>query len=95
MSLRILFIGGTGLISSASSTLALSRGHEVTLLNRGSTPVPAELAGAEQLTGDTDDAASLRAAVGSREFDVVANFRAYRPEQVAADIELFGGRTGQ
>ena len=95
MSLRILFIGGTGLISSASSALALSRGHDVTLLNRGSTPVPPELAGAEQLTGDTEDAASLRSAVGSREFDVVANFRAYRPEQVAADIELFGGRTGQ
>ncbi len=95
MSLRILFIGGTGLISSASSALALQRGHQLTILNRGSTPVPPELAAAEHLTGDSDDAASLREAVAGREFDVVANFRAFRPEQVAADIELFRDRTAQ
>ena len=47
------------------------------------------------LIGDADDAASVASAVGSREFDVVANFRAFRPEQVAADVELFAGRTGQ
>jgi nucleoside-diphosphate-sugar epimerase len=95
VALRILFIGGTGTISTSSSALALARGHHLTLVNRGTTPVPAELAGAEQLRGDSDDAASLRAAVGDREFDVVVNFRAFRPEQVAADIELFTGRTGQ
>ncbi len=47
------------------------------------------------IIGDADDAASVAAAVGSREFDVVANFRAFRPEQVQADVELFAGRTGQ
>ncbi|RQP10663.1 MAG: NAD-dependent epimerase/dehydratase family protein [Microbacteriaceae bacterium] len=51
--------------------------------------------GAEVIIGDADDAASVAAAVGSREFDVVANFRAFRPEQVQADVELFAGRTGQ
>ena len=37
----------------------------------------------------------MRAAVGDREFDVVANFRAFTPDQVEADVELFAGRTGQ
>lgn len=93
--MRILFIGGTGTISTSSSALALARGHHLTLVNRGTTPVPSELDGAELLRGASDDPASLRAAVGDREFDVVVNFRAYRPEQVAADVELFSGRTGQ
>lgn len=33
--LKVLFIGGTGIISSAASELAARRGMEVTLLNRG------------------------------------------------------------
>ncbi len=95
MTLRILFIGGTGTISTSVSALALQRGHRLSILNRGSTPVPPELAGVETLVGDAGDPASIRAAVGDREFDVVVNFRAYLPAQVAADIELFRGRTGQ
>ena len=95
MTLRILFIGGTGTISTSSSALALARGHELTLLNRGRSALPDALQGAQTIVGDADDAASIRAAVGDREFDVVVNFRAYRTEQVAADIELFRGRTGQ
>jgi nucleoside-diphosphate-sugar epimerase len=95
VALRILFIGGTGTISTSVSALALARGHELALVNRGTSPVPPELAGAELLHGDAGDPASIRAAVGDREFDVVVNFRAFRTEQVAADVELFRGRTGQ
>ncbi|HCK66162.1 MAG TPA: NAD-dependent dehydratase, partial [Anaerolineae bacterium] len=32
--MKFLFIGGTGLISSACSELAIQRGHELFLLNR-------------------------------------------------------------
>jgi nucleoside-diphosphate-sugar epimerase len=92
---KALFIGGNGIISSACSRLAVERGWELTLLNRGvdSTRPPVE--GAESLVGDATDPASLRAAVGSRTFDTVVNFRAFTPEQVGADVELFTGRTGQ
>ena len=95
MALRILFIGGTGTISTSASALALRRGHELSIVTRGTTPVPPELDGVQALHGDAGDPASLRAAVGDREFDVVVNFRAFLPEQVAADVELFRGRTGQ
>ena len=67
----------------------------VTLLNRGTNTLRPAIAGAETVIGDADDAASIRSAIGSRDFDVIANFRAFYPEQVAADVELFTGRTGQ
>jgi nucleoside-diphosphate-sugar epimerase len=73
----------------------LQRGFDVTLLNRGQTDTRPPIEGARRLIGDATDAASLAAAIGSEEFDVVANFRSFLPAQVRADIELFAGRTGQ
>ncbi len=93
-STRVLFIGGTGIISAAASALAIERGLEVTLLNRGSSrraPHP----GAEVLTADIADAEAVDAVLGSREFDVVADMVAFTPEQVQRDIDRFEGRTGQ
>ena len=88
----MLFIGGNGTISSAVSRLAVERGIDLTLLNRGSsTPV----AGTSHLLGDADDPSSLRSAIGSREFDVVVNFRSFLPSQASADVELFTGQAGQ
>ncbi|MGN6126682.1 MAG: SDR family oxidoreductase [Humibacter sp.] len=91
----ILFIGGTGTISSACVARAVSRGASVTVLNRGSSHTRPLPDGVEELQGDIRDAASVDAAIGSREFDVVAEFMAFTPEHVAADVERFAGRTGQ
>ncbi len=93
--LRILLIGGNGVISASCSRLALERGMSVTLLNRGTDITRPPIEGAEHLKGDAGDPASLRGAIGDREFDVVANFRAFTPDQVEADVELFAGSTGQ
>ncbi|MEO5920718.1 MAG: NAD-dependent epimerase/dehydratase family protein, partial [Pseudolysinimonas sp.] len=93
--LRVLIIGGNGIISASSSRLAVERGMELTLLNRGTDATRPPIAGAESIVGDAGDPASIRAAVGDREFDVVANFRAFTPDQVEADVELFEGRTAQ
>jgi nucleoside-diphosphate-sugar epimerase len=93
--LTVLFIGGTGIISSAAAERAVALGHEVTVINRGSStkrPVPA---GVEVLTGDVSDPASLRSALGDRHFDVAVDFVAFTPDQVKADVELFTGRVGQ
>jgi nucleoside-diphosphate-sugar epimerase len=92
---KVLIVGGNGIISSSVSRLAVERGYEVTLLNRGLSTKRPPVDGAQVLIGDADDAASVAAAVGDREFDVVANFRGFRPEQVASDVELFTGRAGQ
>ncbi|MCU1505194.1 MAG: NAD-dependent dehydratase [Microbacteriaceae bacterium] len=92
---KILFIGGTGTISAASSRLAIERGYELTILNRGATSLRPAPQGAELLRADVRDPAAVREAIGNREFDVVADFVAFTPEQVQADIDLFDGRTGQ
>ena len=92
--MKVLFIGGTGVISSACSELALARGIELYLLNRGQSvrPVPAD---AHVLPADIRDREQARAALAGHAFDVVVDWIAFTPDQVAADIALFRGRTGQ
>jgi nucleoside-diphosphate-sugar epimerase len=93
--LKALFIGGNGIISSSVSRLAVERGFELTLLNRGVSSTRSPIAGARHVTGDAGDAASISAAIGKADFDVVVNFRSFLPAQVRGDIELFSGRTAQ
>ncbi|MET0725472.1 MAG: SDR family oxidoreductase [Leifsonia sp.] len=95
MTKRILFLGGTGVISTASVTRAVEQGHDVTVLNRGESTARPLPDGVRRLTADLRDAASVRSAVGGADYDVVAQFLAFTPETVRADVELFEGRTGQ
>ncbi len=89
----ILFIGGTGQISLPCVHEAVAVGHQVSVLNRGRTAVGLP-AGVSVVVGDMDDAATY-GALGDRHFDVVCQFRAYTPEQMAKDIATFSGKTGQ
>ncbi len=90
--MRVLFIGGTGIISSACSRLAAERGIELYVLNRGQSwrPIPDEVT---RLMGDIRDAESARKAIGKLEFDAVVDWVAFTPEHVESDLELFRGRT--
>ena len=93
--LKLLFIGGTGVISAAAAERAVAVGHRLTILNRGGQTLRPAPEGAEVLRADIRDTASVRAALGGRVFDVVVDFVAFTADHVAADIELFAGRTGQ
>ena len=92
--LKVLFIGGTGIISSACSELALERGLDLYLLNRGQSfrPTPP---GATVLHGDIRNPESARAALGDLQFDAVVNWIAFTPEHIETDLALFNGRTRQ
>jgi nucleoside-diphosphate-sugar epimerase len=92
--LRALFIGGNGIVSAASSRLAIERGFDITLLNRGLSTSRPPIEGARSLRGDARDRDSLRAAIGGTEWDVVVNFQSFSAADAAADVELFTGRTG-
>ncbi len=96
MALKVLFIGGTGVISSASSTLAVEKGIELFLFNRGNAntlrPVPA---GAQVFTGDINNPEDIQTLLAKHNFDVVVNWIAYHPHEVARDIQTFSGRVGQ
>ncbi len=91
--MRVLFLGGTGNISTACVELALARGHRVSVLTRGQRPSPFGPA-VEVLVGDRDSASSLAAAAEGR-WDAVVDFLGYRPEQVDLATAAFAGRTGQ
>ena len=93
--MKVLFIGGTGIISSACSELAVREGIDLYLLNRGQTidrPAPI---GATVLFGDIRDRASAEAALAGHTFDAVVDWIAFTPDHVQADIDLFRSRTGQ
>ena len=92
---RILFLGGTGVISAACVRLAVHRGDEVTVLNRGSTVIRDLPDQVETLTADLRDSDAVDAALGDRRFDAVAQFMAFTPDQVEVDIKRFAGRTRQ
>jgi len=93
--LSVLFIGGSGVISTAAAELAVARGHRLTVLNRGQSTLRQVPAAAETLTVDVRDPHAVSAALGERTFDVVVDFVAFTPEHVRADIAQFAGRTGQ
>lgn len=94
--MRVLFVGGTGIISSACSKLAVERGIELDLLVRGESstlrPPPPE---AQIIRADIRNPAETKAALGSRKYDAVVDFVAFTPEHIENDLDVFGGRTGQ
>ncbi|MBI2332647.1 MAG: SDR family oxidoreductase [Chloroflexi bacterium] len=94
--MKLLFIGGTGLISSACSELAVERGHELFLLNRSaSTKYPAPK-GAIVLQGDVHtDSAHLSALLAGQRFDAVVDFIAFHPYDIQRDLSLFRDKTDQ
>jgi nucleoside-diphosphate-sugar epimerase len=92
--MKVLFIGGTGVISSACSELALQRGIELYLLNRGKSNRPAP-EGAEILHGDIRQPDTVREVLGDLTFASVVDWVAYTPEHVRVDLGLFRELTGQ
>jgi len=92
--MNVLFIGGTGIVSSACTRLALRRGINLTLLTRGKHAAD-WVAGAEIVRADINDPAAVTQALRGRKFDVVVNWIAFVPADIERDIELFRGRTRQ
>ena len=92
--MRILFIGGTGTISTAISKLLISQGHDLFLLNRGqrNEMLPA---GARCLIADVNDEAKVAGLINDLDFDCVTDFIAYVPEHLQRDYRLFKDKTKQ
>ncbi|MBK1877036.1 NAD-dependent epimerase/dehydratase family protein [Pelagicoccus mobilis] len=90
--MKTLFIGGTGIISSACVELAKHRGDSVTVLNRGNSKAPE---GVDSVVADVNDLESARAALSGRTWDAVVDFTVFDQEQARSRIDLFAGATGQ
>ena len=95
--MKLLFIGGTGLISSECAALALQRGLDLYLLTRGHRPLdfPPGLPAPRLITADISNEPAAAAALAGESFDAVVNFIAYKPADIERDLRLFASRTRQ
>ena len=92
--MKVLFIGGTGIISSACVQECVQQGHEVYLLNRGTSQKYVVPAGVTVLTGDikTNPRALLAA---HAPYDAIADFITFTPDDLEQRLALFAGLTRQ
>lgn len=92
--MKALFIGGTGIISTACTRLAVERGIEVTLLTRGQHK--AELPpGVKTVSADVHDTPAASRALAGAMFDVVVDWVAFTVADIERDLQLFSGCTRQ
>jgi nucleoside-diphosphate-sugar epimerase len=91
--MKILFIGGSGFISTAVSRLAVAKGIDLFWLNRGKRKI--DVPGVQHLIADVHQPDEARRALGGHRFDVVADFIAFTEDDIERDLALFRGRVGQ
>lgn len=93
--MKALFIGGTGVISSACSELAASRGFDLYHLNRGKSDGLRQVEGVKTIISDIRDVEKTRKAIQGHHFDAVVDWIAFEPRDIRNSIALFSGKTGQ
>ena len=92
--MKVLFIGGTGNISTACTRLALQKGYDVYHLNRGNSENPFSES-VKLIKSDINEHQKLKSILKGQHFDIVANFIAYIPEDIKRDYEIFSDKTDQ
>jgi nucleoside-diphosphate-sugar epimerase len=92
--MKVLFIGGTGTISTPISTLVVEKGMELYVLNRGTNNDVLPKA-ANQIIGDIHNIEATKAQLKNLSFDVVVDWIAFTPEDLKRDYEIFKGKTKQ
>ena len=93
--LKVLFVGGSGVISSACARQAVEDGIDLYVLNRGRSTARPLPAGVHELRADVRNPASVRDAIKDLDFDSVVDWVAFTTEHVRSDIDLFQDRAGQ
>ncbi len=92
--MKVLIIGGTGLISVSITKFLIERGDEVTLFNRGKSSLPTHPA-AKLIHGDRTDYTAFEAQMAAAgRFDVVMDMVGYELEDGLSAIRAFKGRVG-
>ena len=92
--MKVLLVGGTGVISTAVSAEAISRGMELWVLNRG-LHASRLAAGANSLVADYENEAQVKEVLADHVFDTVVDFRTFTVAQIEKAIRVFTGHTKQ
>ncbi len=90
--MRVLVLGGTGLISTGILKHLRGRGAEVTMFNRGKRAGTEVHQGIEVIQGDRNDFAAFERQFADRKFDVVIDMIGFNVEQVRSAVRAFAGR---
>ena len=92
--MKVLLVGGTGVISSGVTAEALDRGMELWLMTRGKQPreMPE---GANLLIADCNDENAVAKVLEGHHFDAVVHFCVFNAEQMCRAAKLFEGVTDQ
>lgn len=90
--MNILIIGGTGVLSTAVTSIALQKGFNVTMINRGNRPIPN---GVVHIKADKDDFKLIEERLGSKFFDAVMDFLCYTDGQTQKSVDFYSKYTKQ
>ncbi|MDA3894435.1 MAG: NAD-dependent epimerase/dehydratase family protein [Salinivirgaceae bacterium] len=93
--MKALFIGGTGIISSACTDLALEKDVDLYHLNRGKSFKNNSLSDEKMLMADINNKNEVKKVLGEHNFDVVVDWITFLPEQLKYKMNLFKGRAKQ
>lgn len=89
--MKVLLVGGTGVISSGIVKQLVSDGHEAVVLSRGSRKPARD--GVETLVADKGDRAVFVKQMKNHRFDAVIDMISFNADDVQTTIEAFEGRT--
>ncbi|QUQ66111.1 NAD-dependent epimerase/dehydratase family protein [Kutzneria sp. CA-103260] len=92
--MKVLFLGGAGMIGSACADEAVASGLDVTVVTRTEPRRPPP-PGVRTLRADVRESAALQEVLGDEEFDAVVNWVGFNPDDLRAHPEVFEGRIGQ
>ena len=86
--MKLLIVGGTGVLSSAVVREALDKGMDVTVINRGNRKgrIPERV---ELIQSDVRDSEFIKTALEGKHFDAAIDFLCYNREQIAYSLDLF------
>ncbi len=94
--MKVLFIGGSGVISSACTDLAINRGIELYHLNRGqSYQFRPALEKVKQLIADIRNKEEVKETLKKLSFDAVVDWISYTPEQIESNLSILSGKAKQ
>ncbi len=93
--MKVLFIGGTGIISSACSKRALEKGIDLYHLNRGKTQSLRPVEHVKQIIADVRDLKKAGEALEGYQFDTVVDWITFVPEHLRSNLKLFKDKTKQ